>query len=82
MNISIISTTLSLHNVLRIRSAVFVPHIINIQLIILSHKSEGSDYRKELKYFYYDKVTSVNCYKYLNDSKLIKKVDNSIILIF
>ena len=64
------------------RSAVFVPHIISIQLIALSHESEDSDYKKKLKYIYYDEVTSVNCYTYLNNSKLIEEVDNSIILIF
>ena len=67
---------------MRTRSAIFVSHIVNTQLIALSHESEDSDYRKKLKYIYYDEVTSVNCYTYLNNSKLIEEVDNSIILIF
>ena len=67
---------------MKTRSAIFVPHTISTQLIALSHESEDSDYKKELKYIYYDEVTSVNYYTCSNDSKLIEKVDNSIILIF
>ena len=67
---------------MRTRSAIFVSHTINIQLIALSHESESSDYKKELKYIYYDEVTSVNCYTCSNDLKFIEEVDNLIILIF
>ena len=67
---------------MKTRSAVFVPHTINTQLIALSHESENSDYKKELKYTYYDEIMSINYYTYSNDSELIEEVDNSIILIF
>ena len=64
------------------RSTVFVPNTINTRLIALSHQSEDSDYRKELKYIYYDGVTSMNCYTYSNGSEIIEEIDNSVILIF
>ena len=64
------------------RSTVFVSNTVNTRLIALSHQSEDSDYRKELKYTYYDEATSMSCYTYSNDSEIIEEVDNSVILIF
>ena len=82
IDILIISIILFLYDVLGIRLAIFVPYTVNIQLIALSHKSENSDYRKELKYIYYDETTSINYYTSSHDLELIEKVDNLIFLIF
>ena len=73
---------LFLYDVLKTHSAVSVSYTINIQLIALSYKSKDSDYKKELKYIYYDEVTSINYYTYLNNSEFFKEIDNLIILIF
>ena len=81
IHISIISITSFLYDVLRTCSVVFIFCIISTQLIALSHESEDLNYRKKLKYIYYDKATLVNCYTYSNDSKIIKEIDNLIILI-
>ena len=64
------------------RSIVFVSNTVSTRLIALSHQPEDSNYKKELKYTYYDEATSMDCYTYSNDSETIEEVDNSVILIF
>ena len=63
---------------MKIRSTVFVSHTVNIQFIALSHESEDSNYKKKLKYIYYDEVTSMNYYMRLNDSEFICNSDTFI----
>ena len=65
-----------------VRSTVFISNTVNTRFIVLSHQSEDSDYKKKLKYIYYDEVTSMSCYIYSNGSETIEEIDNSVILIF
>ena len=66
---------------MRARSTVFISYTVSTRFIAPSHEPEDSDYKKELKYTYYNEVTSMNCYTCSNDSIFIEEVNNSIILI-